>query len=256
MISMDGQFSLQGKNILISGASSGIGRCVAVFCSRAGANILMLGRNEKTLNETLGMLEPASHALAVVDLNDFSSYSDVIAPFVENTGKIYGIVHSAGIEFSGPYNLTKPLNFQTVFNINAVAGFELARIVASKFSDPVSGGSYVFISSIRALFGVEFATAYSASKGAVIAASRSLALELAKKHIRVNTISPSLVLTPLLEKYFESLPDDTIRKMKEQHPLGFGMPEDVANACIYLLSDASRWMTGNNIILDGGYSVR
>ncbi|MEI8005613.1 MAG: SDR family oxidoreductase [Bacteroidota bacterium] len=253
---MENQFSLQGKNILISGASSGIGRCVAVFCSRAGANVLMLGRDESTLNETLEMLKPARHALAVIDLNNFSSYTDVIAPFVENNGKIYGIVHSAGLEFSGPYNLTKPQNFQNIFNINAVAGFELARIVASKFADSEAGGSYVFISSIRALFGVEFATAYSASKGAVIAASRSLSLELAKKHIRVNTISPSLVLTPLLEKYFESLHEDTIRKMKEQHPLGFGMPEDVANACIYLLSDASRWMTGNNIILDGGYSVR
>ena len=253
---MDSQFSLQGRNILISGASSGIGRCVAVFCSRAGANVLMLGRNEKTLCETLEIMEPARHALAVIDLNDFSSYADVIAPFVEKNGKIYGIVHSAGLEFSGPYNLTKPRNFQDIFNINAVAGFELSRIVASKFADTEAGGSYVFISSIRALFGVEFATAYSASKGAVIAASRSLALELAKKHIRVNTISPSLVLTPLLDKYFESLPEETIRSMKQQHPLGFGKPEDVANACIYLLSDASRWMTGNNIILDGGYSVR
>ena len=253
---MDSQFSLQGRNILISGASSGIGRCVAVFCSRAGANVLMLGRNEKTLGETLEIMEPARHALAVIDLNDFSSYADVIAPFVEKNGKIYGIVHSAGLEFSGPYNLTKPRNFQDIFNINAVAGFELSRIVASKFADTEAGGSYVFISSIRALFGVEFATAYSASKGAVIAASRSLALELAKKHIRVNTISPSLVLTPLLDKYFESLPEETIRSMKQQHPLGFGKPEDVANACIYLLSDASRWMTGNNIILDGGYSVR
>jgi len=253
---MDSQFSLQGRNILISGASSGIGRCVAVFCSRAGANVLMLGRNEKTLSETLEMMEPARHALAVIDLNDFSSYADVIAPFIEKNGKIYGIVHSAGLEFSGPYNLTKPRNFQDIFNINAVAGFELSRIVASKFADNEAGGSYVFISSIRALFGVEFATAYSASKGAVIAASRSLALELAKKNIRVNTISPSLVLTPLLDKYFESLSEETIRSMKQQHPLGFGKPEDVANACIYLLSDASRWMTGNNIILDGGYSVR
>jgi len=253
---MDTQFSLQGRNIIITGASSGIGRSIAIYCSKAGANLLILGRNEKTLKETTEMMTPVHHSIGIIDLNNFNSYADIIAPFVENYGKISGLVHSAGIEFSGPYNMTKPVNFQNVFNINAVAGFELARVVASKFSDSDVGGSFIFISSIRALFGFEGATAYAASKGAVLSASRSLALELVKKRIRVNTVSPSIVLTPLVEKYFASLPEENIKKIKEQHPLGFGKPEDVANACIYLLSDASRWMTGNNIILDGGYSVR
>lgn len=242
--------------MIISGASSGIGRSIAVHCSREGANLLLLGRNKETLQETLEMAGAGEHSIGVIDLNNFNSFADVIAPFTEKSGTVHGLVHSGGVEFSGPYNLTKPINFQQVFNINAVAGFELARIVASKFSNPELGGSYVFISSIRALFGYEGATAYAASKGAVLSGSRSLALELAKKKIRVNTITPSLVMTPMVEKYFDSLPEETIRKIKEQHPLGIGKPEDVAFASVYLLSEASRWMTGNNIILDGGYSVR
>ena len=100
---MDTQFSLQGRNIIITGASSGIGRSIAIYCSKAGANLLILGRNEKTLKETTEMMTPVHHSIGIIDLNNFNSYADIIAPFVENYGKISGLVHSAGIEFSGPY---------------------------------------------------------------------------------------------------------------------------------------------------------
>ena len=133
----------------------------------------------------------------------------------------------------------------------------MAKVIAKKkFIDPEIGASFVFISSIRALHGLEGSIIYSASKGAVCSGVRAMALELAPRKIRVNAVLPSIVRTEMIDSFFETIPEESIQEMVAAHPLGLGMPEDVANACIYLLSDASKWMTGTNLVLDGGYSVR
>ncbi|NCA76740.1 MAG: SDR family oxidoreductase [Alphaproteobacteria bacterium] len=250
-------FSLSGKKILVTGASSGIGRSVAIECSKSGAEVCMLARDSFRLQETLDMLKPGNHQWASIDLNKYDLIESVIENFVKISGPVNGVVHAAGIEFSAPFNLTKPVHFEKLFSINLISAFELSRIlVQKKYMDSSMGGSIVFISSIRALFGQEGSLAYSSSKGALSAGTRSLALELSKKRIRVNAILPSIITTPMTQKLFDSIPEETYNTMLNQHPLGFGSPTDVSLTCIFLLSDASRWMTGTNLILDGGFSAR
>jgi NAD(P)-dependent dehydrogenase (short-subunit alcohol dehydrogenase family) len=256
-MSIQDPFSLEGKKIIITGASSGIGRATAVECSRAGATLLLLARNLEQLEKTYQSLVPGNHRFVSTDLNHFDETESVISTFSESNGNIDGFVHAAGIEMTVPLQMIKPEHFEKLFSINVIAGFNLARIVAKKkFMDPGKGASFVFISSIRALYGQEGAIAYSASKGALSSGMKAMAVELAPKKIRVNAILPAIVKTEMTDSLFASVPDEVKQKMEAAHPLGFGQPQDVAFASVYLLSDAGKWMTGNNLVLDGGYSAR
>jgi NAD(P)-dependent dehydrogenase (short-subunit alcohol dehydrogenase family) len=253
---MVGSFSLLNKNIVITGASSGIGRCIAIECSKAGANLLLVARNPERLQETFDQLTPGNHQMIVTDLKEFAQIESTIAPLLAGHLPVHGLVHAAGVEFTAPFSMTRPKHFEALFAVNVIAGFELARIVSQKkYSDLQAGGAIVFISSIRALYGQEGAVAYASSKGAILSGIRSLSLELTPRKIRVNAISPSIVRTPMTDNLFDTIPEAAVELLRKQHPLGFGEPIDVALACIYLLSDAGRWMTGQNMILDGGYSV-
>jgi NAD(P)-dependent dehydrogenase (short-subunit alcohol dehydrogenase family) len=250
-------FSLQNRNIIITGASSGLGRSIAIECSKHGASVFLIARNPERLKETYDQLEPGTHNIIATDLNEVSNFEDAITALLPSGEPIHGMVHAAGVEFTAPFSMTRPKHFEMLFSINVVAGFELARICSQKkFLDTRSGSSFIFISSIRAIHGQEGAVAYAASKGALLSGVRSLALEWAQRKIRVNTISPAIVKTPMTEKLFESMSEESIAQILKQYPLGFGEPLDVALSCIYLLSDASRWITGSNIVLDGGYSIR
>jgi NAD(P)-dependent dehydrogenase (short-subunit alcohol dehydrogenase family) len=254
---MNNPFSLEGKKIIITGASSGIGRAIAVECSRAGATLLLLARNQEQLERTHQSLTPGNHSIFSIDLTKYDETESIISDFSGSGGTIDGFVHSAGAEMTIPLQMIKPEHYEKLFSINVIAGFNLAKIIAKKkFIDPEKGSSFVFISSIRALFGQEGAVAYSASKGALSAGMKAMALELAPKKIRVNAILPAIVKTEMTDSLFASVPDEVRQKMSNAHPLGFGKPEDVAFAAIYLISDAGKWMTGNNLVLDGGYSAR
>jgi NAD(P)-dependent dehydrogenase (short-subunit alcohol dehydrogenase family) len=254
---MNNPFSLEGKKIIITGASSGIGRVTAVECSKAGATLLLLARNHEQLEKTYHSLTPGNHVFISIDLTRYDETESVISDFSGSNGTIDGFVHSAGAEMTIPLKLIKPEHYEKLFSINVVAGFNLAKtVIKKKLIDPGKGASFVFISSIRALYGQEGAIAYSASKGALSAGMRGMALELAPRKIRVNAILPSIVRTEMTDSLFATVPDEVRQKMSDAHPLGFGEAEDVAYAAIYLLSDAGKWMTGNNLILDGGYSVR
>jgi NAD(P)-dependent dehydrogenase (short-subunit alcohol dehydrogenase family) len=254
---MSNPFSLENKKIIITGASSGIGRAIAVECSKAGARLLLLARNKGQLEKTYQSLTAGNHSFFSIDLTKYDETESIISDFSRSNGTIDGFVHSAGVEMTVPLNMIKPEHYEKLFSINVIAGFNLAKIIAKKkFIDPGKGASFVFISSIRALYGQEGAIAYSASKGALSSGMRAMALELASKKIRVNAILPAIVKTEMTDSLFASVPDEVRQKMSNAHPLGFGEPEDVALATIYLLSEASKWMTGNNLILDGGYSVQ
>lgn len=248
-------FSLAGKRILITGGSSGIGRQCAIDCSRMGAKVVIIGRDEKRLQETLLQMEGKGHAYRVFDLNQTNCIAELIAEIVLQTGKFNGFVHAAGVETTKPLKLLSPEDYEQVYRTNAISGFEFARHL-SNIKSFDNSGAMVFIASITAIIARAGVSAYSASKGAIISTTRVMALELAKKRIRVNSISPGTVLTPLIQRCFSKLDEDTYKERVSGFPLGIGEPTDISTSVIFLLSDASKWITGQNLIVDGGYTIK
>jgi len=248
---------IKDHRILITGASSGIGRACAIQCAQAGADVILLARDDKRLNETLEMMDHGNHSIVVCDLLNHQEIEPAIAKIVNELGKINGFVHSAGSELTIPFSMLKPHHYEQLYAINSVAGFEISRILSkTKNYNADTGARFVFVSSVMSLLGIEGKAAYCASKGALIAGVRAIALELAPKKIRVNCVSPGIVRTNMVEALFKTLPDTSVQKIKEMHPLGIGQPEDVANAVLFLLSKASTWITGSNLVIDGGYSIK
>ena len=248
-------FSLEGKNILITGASSGIGRQCAISCSQMGANVILVARNEERLKETLGMMEGNGHTYYSSDLNDISLIKGLITAINTNIGKLDGFIHAAGIEKTLPVKLLMTEDYENIIKVNTLSAFEFIRIFSNKkyFNDK---GHIVLVSSITSVIGRSGVAAYAASKGAMVSAVRTMALELSKKNICINCVSPGTVLTPLMENFLSTLSEEDYKKRISGFPLGLGEPEDVANTCVFLLSDASRWITGQNIIVDGGYTAQ
>ncbi|AZA78931.1 SDR family oxidoreductase [Chryseobacterium sp. G0186] len=250
------QFSLKDKNILITGASSGIGRSCSVECSKSGANLILIARNEEELQKTVSMLAPEANVETIIaDIAQSDHLEDLIAEKISEIGKISGFIHCAGVEKTLPLKKHTAQLYHDIFAVNVIAGFEIAKILSlKKYKTETS--SFVFISSVAGMVGEIGKAAYSSSKGAVISGARSLAMELSRSNIRVNSISPAMVHTPILEKMFENIGEEAAEEILKKHPLGIGKPEDVANACIFLLSDAARWITGSNLVVDGGYSAQ
>ena len=248
-------FSLQGKTILITGASSGIGRACAIECSKAGAEILAFGRDEERLAETISSLEGEGKAFSV-DLTNTDEVDEVMKELENDGVKIDGVIHSAGISTTLPLRMITLEKIQPLFEVNVSSAIYLSKWVTRKKLVPENGSSIVFLSSVMGSVGEAGKTIYSITKGAVLAASRSMAVELASKKIRVNCISPGVVETPMTDSAVYSRNEDARKKIEDLHPLGLGKPEDVANAAIYLLSDASKWVTGTNLFVDGGYTAR
>lgn len=251
---MTNPFTLEGKTILISGASSGIGEATALTCDHLGATLLLLGRNESRLEAVKSRLSKRNHQSLAVDLSDFSALEEHLKAFLKDVEVVHGLVNAAGITSTYPFKLFKPEKLDQLLQINVQGAFYLTKLVLKKMSP--AGGSLVFISSIMATHGEKAKTLYAISKGAVSAGAKSLAVELAHKKIRVNSIAPGIVNTPMTAEATYKKNKDLLQSTLDKYPLGFGEPEDVANACVYLLSDASRWVTGSELILDGGYTAQ
>ena len=245
-------FSLKNKNIVITGASSGIGRQCAISCSQMGANVVLIARNEQRLKETYQKLAPGNHLFFCQDVTEYKTLKDIVNDAVLKVGQLAGFVHSAGIEITLPARSMDAKKYEQLFATNVISGFEIAKIISNKkFINP-QRASFVFIASITGILGVKGLVGYSSSKGALIAGARSLSLELAARNITVNYISPGLILTDLMKKFFSKLANDQLEKRLQSYPLGMGQTEDVANACVFLLSDAAKWITGTNLVVDGG----
>jgi NAD(P)-dependent dehydrogenase (short-subunit alcohol dehydrogenase family) len=250
-------FCLKNKVIIVTGASSGIGRQCAISCASQGARVVILGRDRKRLDETLSSMKDSGNHLAIIaDLTDFENIEAIIKGIVADIGKTDGLINCAGISTTLPVNLIKPEKIEEFLKVNVVAAINLTRSVVKPayFSD--EGGSVIFISSVMGVAGEIGKTIYSLTKGALISGAKSMALELAPRGIRVNCISPGVVESPMSKNAIYSRSEESLNKIKALHPLGLGHPEDVANACVFLLSDASRWVTGTNLIVDGGYLAR
>jgi NAD(P)-dependent dehydrogenase (short-subunit alcohol dehydrogenase family) len=177
----------------------------------------------------------------------------LVKDVVAGAGPLYGFVHCAGIQAVMPARVLTVSAWREIFAVNTESGLAVAKSFSSKKIRDDNGGSIVFISSVVGLVGSPGATAYSMSKSALHGVARSLAIEFAAKRIRVNCIAPGFVRTPMFERG-EKLWNDAQRAAVEaQHPLGFGSPEDVANAAAFLCADAGRWITGTILVVDGGY---
>jgi len=171
-------------------------------------------------------------------------------------GRIYGLCHCAGIVETRPLSSYKIEGLNAMMNINVTAGIELARVICRRDLMEETGGSILFVSSIYGHVGMPGQIVYSASKGAISAAARAMAMELARRNIRVNIISPGLIRTPMVEESFSKLSADQVKKIEESFPLGTGRPEDVAKAACFLLAPQSRWITGIDMVVDGGYTAQ
>ena len=247
--------SLSNKRIVVTGASSGIGAATAELCASIGAKVLLLGRDEIRLTQICCGLKGEGHVVLATDLTSYDLLEENLTAILRLFGPVDGMVHSAGIEMTRPLKMLKPKNMQEVFEINVIAGLNLARILTKSNNWCTDGGSIVYISSIVGEVGQPGKIGYSASKGALIAAAKSMALEFANKRIRVNCILPAMVRTPMSENLLDSLANDARQNIDKMHPLGIGTVDDVSNACGFLLSDISKWITGTAMVVDGGYSA-
>ena len=243
-------FSLEGKHILVTGASSGIGRGICIDCSKMGATVHLVARNEERLNETLSQMEGEGHQVHIVDL----CTKDALVELVDSLPQLNGVVLCAGIIKTMPVKNISEDALEEIFNVNIMADIRMvSRMLKKKKLN--KGASVVFISSVST-FNVKVGNSlYSATKGAVNSFAKAMALEVAKQEMRVNCIQPGFVPSSILSS--GAIEEDAFLKFyAERHPLGFGTPSDIANGCIYLLSDASRWVTGSIFTLDGGYTLQ
>lgn len=249
-------FSLSGKMIIITGASSGIGRQCAIDCSKMGATVALIARNEERLKETRGKMErPEEHFYYSLDLAQSDKIMELVENIVISHGRIDGFIHAAGIEKTLPVRFLSTGDYETVFRVNTLSAFEFVHCFSNKkfFND---NGHIVLISSITSIIGRGGVSAYAASKGAMVSAVRSMALELARKGICINCISPGTILTPMMQDFLSTLSEEEYKKRIGGFPLGLGEVTDVSQLCLFLLSDASRWITGQNLVIDGGYTAQ
>ena len=245
---MDTAFHLTNKTILVTGASSGIGKQVSIDVSKMGGKVILLGRNIDRLNSTLIELTADKHQSFNIDLTNDNERSELI----KELPKLDGIVHCAGVVNPYPIQFLTQKKIDETLNINyEVPVLLMSELIANRNLNKKA--SIVFLSSISGQHPHKGGAMYSGSKAAIEAFSKVLALELQNQGIRSNCISPGMVRTNMYEQAESGMSKESMDEHVAQYPLGVGFPEDISNATIFLLSDASRWMTGTNIILDGGF---
>ena len=239
-------FTLQGKIILVTGASSGIGQAIAIACSKMGANVIANGRNLQKLETTMAAMEGMGNIQIPADLTN----PDEIAKLIAQLPKLDGVVHCAGIGHRQPAKLLTASEIDKVMNTNFKATV-LLQTELMKGKKLNKDGSVVFVASVAPQMPSLGNAAYSASKAAIIGYAKCLALELAPRGIRVNCICPAMVWTELIMQ--EGVGKEELEQAQQKYPLKrYGQPGDVANLAIYLLSNASQWMTNSCIDITGG----
>lgn len=243
-------FSLSGKTILVTGASSGIGQATAIECSKLGAKLVITGRNVERLQETMRQLEGEGHQQVVAELTD----SNDLCCLVRRCSHLDGVVLCAGKGRTLPFAFSTRECFDEIMEVNYYSPVELLRLLVrgKVLNKPAS---VVFVSSVGGVFLFGGAnTIYGASKAAVNSTMRYCATELAAKKIRVNSVNPGMTETALIRR--GTISDEQLQEDVKRYPLKrYGQPIDIAHGIIYLLSDASSWVTGHSLVIDGGVTI-
>ena len=243
-------FSLEGKTVLVTGASSGIGKETAIQCSKMGAKLIITARNEERLNETLSQLDGDGHRMVIAELTN----PEDLEKLVSAIDSLQGLVLCAGKGMTALFPFSTPDKYQSIFNVNFFAPVELLRLLVKK-KKVLKGSSVVFVSSIGGINSFSVGNGvYGASKAAINSTMKYCAKELAAKTIRVNSVNPGMVNTNLIKSGVIS--EEQQKLDMETYPLKrYGEPYDIACGIIYLLSDAASWVTGHTLVIDGGKTI-
>lgn len=254
MLKETGFLDFSSKNIMITGAGSGIGRVTAVSLSSLGANLLLLDINEDGLKETQKLCKNNS-LLLVHDLADISGLKQAVESKISEIGKLDSLVNVAGIPCVQPLKTLKAETAEKVFKINTLAALELSKIFCSIKNHRGEHPSITFISSVYGIVGSSANVVYSMSKSALHGVTKSLAIEMAGKKIRVNCIAPGFIKTEMLDGVSSIFDDEYNQRLNALHPMGLGEAQDIANAAVFLASDMSKWITGTILSVDGGFTA-
>ncbi len=243
-------FSLEGKTILVTGASSGIGQETAIQCSKLGAKLIITARNEERLKETMSQLEGEGHQMIMAELTN----QEDVERLVGEVPALQGLVLCAGKGMTSPFPFSTRDKYNEIFNVNFFAPVELLRFLVKK-KKLEKESSVVFVSSIGGVKSFQLGNGiYGASKAALNSTMKFCAKELATKKIRVNSVNPGMVNTKLIQG--GTISEEQHKLDMRKYPLKrYGEPEDIAYGIIYLLSDASSWVTGHSLVIDGGYTI-
>ncbi|GGH01664.1 oxidoreductase [Polaribacter pacificus] len=246
--------NLKNKKFIITGATSGIGQAVALSLLNQGAEVIGVGRDESKIKDS-ELIKSNFFIFRSFNLANTVGLEELITQFVSEKGKLDGFVHCAGKEETIPLSVYKADKIRSIFEINVFSGIELLRIFSKKkYSN--EDASVILFSSVMGELGQPGKVGYCATKAAVLGVVKAAALELAKRKIRVNAISPGVVKTPMTQQLFDQLSETNIMEIENMHPLGVGSVKDIVPAVLFLLSIDSKWITGQNLKIDGGYSIQ
>ena len=244
-------FSLEGKTILVTGASSGIGQATAIECSKMGAKLVITGRNVERLQQTFDQLEGEGHLQIIAELSN----ADDVVRLVGACPSLNGLVLCAGRGMTLPFQFCSRDKFDSVFDVNFFAPVELIRLFFKKKKLIPSSCSAVLVASIGGTASHAVANSvYGSAKAALVSIMKYCAKEFATRKIRVNSVNPGMVETPLISA--GKITDEQLKIDMARYPLKrYGKPNDIAHGIIYLLSDASSWVTGHSLVIDGGVTI-
>ena len=251
---MHNPMALDGRTVLVTGASSGLGRAISILVSKLGWRVVLVARSEHRLAETMSLLDGGEHRVEPFDLNQLDAIPGWMKKLASEVGALDGLVHSAGLHATLPLRVLKPSRLDELMKVNVSAAMALTKGFRQR-GVRAEQGSVVYLASVAALAGSAGNAGYSATKGALVSMCRSLAVELATEQIRVNCLAPGWVPTELAAKAESKLEDAQLQAISDMHPLGLGRPDDVANAAAFLLADTGRWVTGQTLVIDGGYTA-